>query len=139
MKLLKGDNVVVITGRDKGKVGKITAVLPAANKVVVEGINVVKRHTKPSNKVPRGGILDITKGIDVSKVMVLDPDTGKPARVGYELNKAGKKERIFKVSPNAVKPKASTKSETKSAAKADDKKVEKKDVEAKAESKETQS
>jgi large subunit ribosomal protein L24 len=68
--------------------------------VIVEGINVYKRHTKPSQKVPRGGILDITKPIDVSKVMVLDPASGKPARVGYTVKADGSKERIFKVSAN---------------------------------------
>ncbi len=122
MKLRKGDSVVVIAGRDKGKIGKILAVLPTENKVVVEGINIAKRHTKPSNKQPRGGILEITKGVNVSKVMVLDPATGKPARVGYTVSKAGVKERVFKVSPNASKPK-SDKSDK--ADKADKTKVEK--------------
>jgi len=75
-------------------------VLPAQNKVLVENINVVKRHTKPSQKLPRGGILDVTKPIDVSKVMVLDPASGKPARVGYQIKPDGSKERIFKVSSN---------------------------------------
>jgi large subunit ribosomal protein L24 len=100
MKLRKLDKVIVITGRDKGKTGVISAVLPAQDKVVVENINVVKRHTKPSNKQPRGGILDITKPIHISKVMVLDPESGKPARVSYEIKPDGSKERIFKVSPN---------------------------------------
>lgn len=100
MKLRRDDKVVVIQGRDKGKTGKITAVLPKENKVVVENINVVKRHTKPSKKQPRGGILEITKPIDASKLMILDPASGKPARVGYEVKADGSKERIFKVSPN---------------------------------------
>ena len=100
MKLKREDNVIVISGRDKGKTGKITAVLRNENQVVVEGVNIVKRHTKPSQKQPRGGILDLTKPINASKVMVLDPATGKPARIGYELKPDGSKERIFKVSPN---------------------------------------
>jgi len=100
MKLKRDDKVVVILGKDKGKTGTILAVLPTQNKVLVENINVVKRHTKPSQKLPRGGILDITKPIDVSKVMVLDPASGKPARVGYQIKPDGTKERIFKVSPN---------------------------------------
>ncbi len=100
MKLKREDNVVVILGRDKGKTGKIVAIIPQENKVVVEGVNIVKRHTKPSQKQPRGGILDITKPIDVSKVMVLDPQTGQPARVGYTVKADGTKERIFKVSRN---------------------------------------
>lgn len=105
MKLRKLDKVVVIAGRDKGKVGTVTTVLPQENKVVVENINVVKRHTKPSAKAPRGGILEITKPIDVAKVMVLDPVTGKPARIGYEFAADGTKERTFKVSSQAVAPK----------------------------------
>ncbi len=100
MKLRKDDKVIVILGKDKGKTGIVQAVLPRENKVLVENINVVKRHTKPSQKNPRGGILDITKPIDISKVMVLDPASGKPARVGYEIKPDGTKERIFKVSAN---------------------------------------
>jgi large subunit ribosomal protein L24 len=100
MKLKREDNVIVIQGRDKGKTGKVMSVLPQENKVVVEGVNIAKRHTKPSQKVPRGGILEITKPIDVSKVMVLDPASGKPARVGYTIKADGTKERIFKVSAN---------------------------------------
>lgn len=103
MKLRKADKVIVITGRDKGKTGVVQAVLPKSNMVVVENINVVRRHTKPSNKQPRGGILDITKPIDASKVMILDPDSGNPARVSYEIKPDGSKERIFKVSPNHEK------------------------------------
>jgi len=100
MKLRKDDKVMVILGRDKGKTGKVLGVLPKENKVVVENINVVKRHTKPTKKLPRGGILDVTKAIDASKVMVLDPASGKPARIGYEIKPDGTKERIFKVSKN---------------------------------------
>lgn len=103
MKLRRDDNVIVITGRDKGKTGKVLAVLPAENKVVVENINVAKRHTKPTDKNPRGGILEITKAINASKVMVLDPQSGKPARVGYTVKPDGSKERVFKVSANHEK------------------------------------
>ena len=98
MKILRKDKVMVITGRDKGKTGEVLAVLPKSNQVVVEGVNVAKRHTKPSQAQPKGGILEITKPIDASKVMVLDPSTNKPARISYKLNQKGKKERIFKVS-----------------------------------------
>jgi len=100
MKLKREDNVIVIAGRDKGKTGKVTQVLPTVNSVVVEGINVAKRHTKPSARNPRGGILEITKPIDASKVMALDPATGMPARIGYSVKADGSKERVFKVSPN---------------------------------------
>jgi large subunit ribosomal protein L24 len=103
MKLRKKDKVIVIAGRDKGKTGEVLAVMPKEAKVVVEGVNIAKRHTKPSNKNPRGGILEITRPIDVSKLMAVDPDSGKPARVGYKVNEKGVKERIFKVSANHKK------------------------------------
>jgi large subunit ribosomal protein L24 len=101
MKLHKGDNVLVITGKDKGKTGEVLQVIPSAGRVVVQNINVVKRHTKPSSKNPRGGILEITKPIDVSKVMVIDPITSQPSRVSYRLNKDGSKERDFKATRRA--------------------------------------
>lgn len=109
MKIVKKDKVIVITGRDKGKIGEVMAVLPKTNQVVVAGVNVAKRHTKPSQAQPKGGIIELTKPIDASKVMVLDPASGKPARVAYKQSKGGKKERVFKVSKfkNAkAKPKA---------------------------------
>ena len=106
MKLKRDDMVVVIAGRDKGKTGKVMVVIPKENKVVVEGVNVVKKHTKPSAKVPKGGILDVTKAIDVSKLMVIDPKSGKPARIGYNVTAKGK-ERVFRVGKMAApaKPK----------------------------------
>ena len=113
MKLKRDDKVIVILGKDKGKTGTVLAVLPAQNKVLVENINVVKRHTKPSSKIPRGGILDVTKPIDASKVMVIDPTSGKPARIGYEIKADGTKERIFKVSPNHEKTNNTLKSSKK--------------------------
>jgi len=135
MKLRKEDKVIVITGRDKGKTGKVMAVLPKENKVVVENINVVKRATKPSQKQPRGGILEITKAIDVSKVMVVDPQSGKPARVGYEIKPDGTKERIFKVSPNHDKRAKKAEAAPKAEKKADkaDKKTDKKAKDTKSE------
>ena len=124
MKLRKNDKVLVILGRDKGKTGTISAVLPKENKVVVENINMVKRHTKPSQKQPRGGILDVTRPINASKVMVLDPDSGKPARIGYEIKPDGSKERVFKVSPNHAKAekKAEKTKDARTKATTDDKK-----------------
>ncbi len=118
MKLRKDDNVIVIAGRDKGKTGKVVSIQTATQTAIVEGINVYKRHTKPSDKNPRGGILDITKPINVSKVMVLDPQSGKPARIGYEIKPDGTKERIFKVSPNQKAAK-STKKKAETAEKSD--------------------
>lgn len=109
MKLRRDDNVMVMYGRDKGKTGRVLVVLPRENKVVVEGINIAKRHTKPSDKNPRGGIIELTKAIDSSKVMVLDPDTKLPARIGYRFAADGSKERVFKVGPQRKAAKKSTK------------------------------
>lgn len=114
MKLKRKDTVMVIRGRDHGKKGEVIAVLPKTSQVVVEGVNVAKRHTKPSQSNPKGGIIEMTKPIDASKVMVIDPKSGRPARIGYIIGKNGKKERIFKVSKfkNVVKPKAKVSAET---------------------------
>ncbi len=98
MKLRIKDKVVVVRGRDKGKKGEVMALLPKENKVVVEGVNIAKRHTKPNAKTPRGGIIEVTKPIDAAKVMVLDPASGRPARIGYKVDAKGNKERVFKVS-----------------------------------------
>ena len=98
MKLLRKDKVMVISGKYNGKKGEIIAVLPKTNQVVIEGINIAKRHTKPTQSNPKGGIIEITKPINASKVMILDPASGKPARVGYKIAANGKKERIYKVS-----------------------------------------
>lgn len=110
MKLRRDDMVVVIAGRDKGKTGKVVAVVPKENKVVVEGVNIIKKHTKPSQKNPKGGILDIVKAIDVSKVMVIDPKSGKPARIGFNVTAKGK-ERVFRVGKMTApaKPKTAAK------------------------------
>lgn len=98
MKLQRKDKVIVISGRDHGKKGEVIAVLPKTNQVVVEGVNVVKRHTKPTQSNPKGGIIEMTKPILASKVMAIDPSSGRAARVGYKTDKNGKKQRIFKVS-----------------------------------------
>jgi large subunit ribosomal protein L24 len=93
MKLRKGDEVIVLAGRDKGKKGSIGRVLPATSQVVVEGVNIAKRHTKPSDKNPRGGILEITKPMAASKVAYVCPSCKKPTRIGYVI-KGDNKERI---------------------------------------------
>jgi len=98
MKLQLKDKVMVIAGRDKGKTGEVIGVLPKTNKVVVAGVNTAKRHQKPTTQNPRGGIVELTKPLDISKVQVLDPKTGKPARIGLKVVKDGSKERVFKVS-----------------------------------------
>lgn len=86
MKLKRNDNVIVLSGRDKGKTGEIREVRPAANQVLVEGVGVVKRHTKPSSKHPKGGILEIEKPVHASKVALVCPSCKKPTRIGYQIN-----------------------------------------------------
>jgi large subunit ribosomal protein L24 len=106
IRLKKGDTVVVRTGKDKGKTGKIVAVHPRDNKVTVEGINIAKKHQKPNRAYPQGGIVEITKPIWVSKVGIVDPETKKPSRIGFKLNEQdGKtvKTRVFKSSGKEVK------------------------------------
>lgn len=93
-RLRKGDLVVVISGEDKGKQGKVTRVLIERDAVVVEGINRSKRHVKSLPERP-GGIMDVDTPIAASKVMLVDPQTGKPTRVKYQVVE-GKKTRIAK-------------------------------------------
>lgn len=84
-----GDTVVVISGKDKGKQGKITAAQPKKDRVIVEGVNLVKRHTKPTQANPKGGIITKEAAIHVSKVMILDPETKKPSRIKKVQQKDG--------------------------------------------------
>ncbi len=97
MKLKTGDKVVVIAGKDKGKEGTITKVLRNENKVVIEGINVAKKHVKPNGQTA-GSIIDIELPINASNVMIIDPKTKKPSRIGHTTDKNGKKIRIAKKS-----------------------------------------
>ena len=103
IRLKKGDLVQVLAGKYKGKQGKIVATHPSENKVTVEGINIVKKHQKPTQAHPQGGIIEITKPVWVSKVAVVDPTTKKPTRIGYKLNKDGSKTRVYKASGKDVK------------------------------------
>lgn len=102
MKLRRKDTVMMMAGRDKGKTGEVSVVLPQADKVVVEGLGVIKRHTKPSSKHPRGGILEISKPVAVSKVQLVCPNCKKPTRIGYQV-KDGNKERICRKCQAVVK------------------------------------
>lgn len=81
----KGDTVFVNTGEDKGKTGKVLRVLVEKNRAVVEGINIVSKHTKPSAKHPQGGIIKMEAPIHISNLNPIDPKTGKPTRVGRKL------------------------------------------------------
>lgn len=97
MHVKKGDKVMVISGKDKGKTGVILKAIPKKERVIVEGVNIVKKHSKPSQLNPQGGIINIEAPIHVSNVMPIDPKTGEPTRVGYkEID--GKKVRIAKKS-----------------------------------------
>jgi len=97
MKIVKGDKVVVIAGADKGKTGIVQATYPKHNKVVVEGVNVHKRHRKPTQSSPEGSIQEMYVPIDASNVAIVDPKTKKASRVGYKVEK-GQKVRISKAS-----------------------------------------
>lgn len=92
-KIKKGDQVVVLSGKDKGRTGTVTQVLPKVGKVVVDGINVAARHRKPSQTNPQGGIDRAPAPMAISKVAVADPKDGKPTRVRFE-EKDGKKVRV---------------------------------------------
>ena len=94
MRIRKNDDVMIIAGNDRGKTGKVLKVFPKVSRVIVEGINVRKRHTKPSQKNPQGGILEKEASIDASNVMLLDPKTNEPTRIGSQIiidEKTGKK------------------------------------------------
>lgn len=96
-----GDEVVVITGSDKGKTGKIIKTLKNENKVVVEGVHVVKKHQKPTGQ-ETGGILEVAAPINASNVMIIDPKTKKRTRIGHTTDKSGKKIRIAKKSKENI-------------------------------------
>ena len=96
IKLKKGDRVRVLTGKDRGKEGVIMRVLPKANKVIVDGVNVAKKHQKARTATSQGGIIDKDMPIPVPNVALLSPGDGKPTRVGYKLNADGSKVRICK-------------------------------------------
>ncbi|MBS9336779.1 MULTISPECIES: 50S ribosomal protein L24 [Fructobacillus] len=96
-----GDKVRVIAGKDKGKEGTITKTVASKNRVVVEGVNLVKKHQKPSNEYPQGGVIDTEAPIHASNVQVLDPSTNEPTKVGFKFED-GKKVRFAKKSGNKL-------------------------------------
>ena len=100
-KIKKGDKVVVITGRDKGKQGEVLRVLRAEDRVLVQGVNMVKRHTAPSQMSP-GGIIEKEASLHISNVAHIDPKSNKPTRVGYKIDKDGRKTRVAKRSGEAI-------------------------------------
>ncbi|HIA91772.1 TPA: 50S ribosomal protein L24 [Candidatus Saccharibacteria bacterium] len=104
VKLRVGDTVMVRSGRDKGKTGKVTAVHPKDNKVTVEGVNVVKKHRKPNQQNNTGAVVEITKPIWVSKVGIVHPSKkDQTTRIGYKVDDKGNKTRIFKANGKEIK------------------------------------
>ncbi len=101
-KLRKGDQVIVIAGKDKGRTGEIVKVLPKEDRVVVQGINMVKRHTRPSQTDPQGGIQEKEASIHVSNVAHIDPKSDKPTRVGFQTLKDGKRVRVARKSGETI-------------------------------------
>ncbi|MCI5552502.1 MAG: 50S ribosomal protein L24 [Tenericutes bacterium] len=101
MNFKTGDKVVVITGKDKGKEGTITKILRDENKVIVEGINIAKKHVKPQGNQP-GSIVEVEAPIHASNVMIIDPKTKKGTRIGHEIDKKGKKIRVTKKSNSTL-------------------------------------
>ena len=97
-KLKKGDQVIVMTGRDKGAKGEILKIMQKTGRAVVSGVNMVKKHRKPTQLNPQGGIENIEASIHLSNLALVDPKTEKPTRIGYQTLKDGKKVRYAKVS-----------------------------------------
>ena len=100
-KIRKNDQVVLMTGRDKGKRGRVLAVAPARGKVKVEGSGMIKRHQKPAGN-RGGGIIEKEAWVDISNVQIVDPQSGKPSRVSYKIDGDGAKSRVATASGHAL-------------------------------------
>ena len=100
-KIKKGDDVIVLTGKDKGRKGKVLRVIPTESRVVVQGINIVQRHTRPSQTNPNGGIVNKEASLHISNVAIADPSSGKPTRVGFKVE-GDKKVRVAKKSGEVI-------------------------------------
>jgi large subunit ribosomal protein L24 len=100
-KIKKGDTVVILSGKDKGKTGDVVRAIPSEDKVVVQGVNMVSKHKKPSQGNPQGGIERVEAPLHVSKVAIKDPKTGQPTRVGFKFLD-GKKVRVAKKSGEVI-------------------------------------
>lgn len=90
MKIKKGDTVLITNGKDNGKTGKVTKSLPSKNKVVIAGLNLAKKHSRPNRKNPRGGIIDLFMPVSVSNVLVICPRCNKTTRVEYKITEKSK-------------------------------------------------
>jgi large subunit ribosomal protein L24 len=95
-RIRRDDTVVVIAGKDKGRSGRVIKVMPEDERVLVEGVNMVKRHTAPDVRNPQGGVIPKEAPIHISNVALRDPKTGKPTRVGFKVNDKGRKVRVAK-------------------------------------------
>jgi large subunit ribosomal protein L24 len=102
MKIKKDDNVIITSGKDKGKTGKVVHALPREDRVVVEGVNIRKVHQKPRQTGQKGQIVEITMPVNVSNVALIDPKTKKATRIGFSFDEKGKKTRITKASGTKV-------------------------------------
>jgi large subunit ribosomal protein L24 len=103
LKIRKGDLVKVIAGDSKGSQGRVLEIITDKNRAIVEAANMVSKHTKPNATSPNGGIVKMEAPIHISNLMLIDPKSGKPTRVGKERNKAGKLVRIAKISGEEIK------------------------------------
>ena len=99
----KGDNVYVLAGEDRGKTGRVLSVLRTKGRAIVEGVNYVTKATKPSAKNPQGGLVKMEAPINLSNIALVDPNSGKPTRVGYRIDDNGKKVRYSKKSGQEIK------------------------------------
>lgn len=103
MHIKKGDTVIVITGESKGQQGRVLEVIRAKDRAIVEGVNMVSKHTKPNAQSPQGGIIKREAAIHISNLQIVDPTTGGPARIGRRLNSNGKLVRYSKKSGEEIK------------------------------------
>ena len=99
----KGDTVIVLTGEDKGKTGKVLKVIVDKQRAIVEGVNIVTKSSKPTAKNPQGGLVKVEAPIHISNLSLVDPKSGKPTRIAIKVNADGKKVRIAKKSGEEIK------------------------------------
>lgn len=101
-KVRKGDEVVITAGKDRGRKGEVIKVMPKDSRLVVRGLNLIKRHTKPSAENPDGGVVQKEASVHISNVQLADPESGLPTRVGYKILEDGKKVRFAKRSGQVI-------------------------------------
>ena len=99
----KGDTAIVIAGNDKGKKGKVLEVIISKRKAIIEGVNMITKHVKPSANNPEGGIEKTEAPIHISNIMIVNPSTGEPTKIGRKLNDEGKLQRFYKKTGELIK------------------------------------